>query len=442
MALLRAIGASRRQVLASVIGESIVVGAHRERDRRRRRASACRSACKALLNAVGFDIPGKRRRRARRTRSSSGSLVGHDRHDRCRRSCPARQAARVPPIAAMRDVALERPINRARAGSASAACIAALGVVLLFVGLFGGSRHLARRARRAAACFVGVFVLGPLFARPRRARASVRRSRSSRASPARLARENAARNPKRTVDDRRGGDDRRSSLVGFITIFAASANASIGTAIDQQTQDRLHHQRAAAGFGGRGFSPELAQTDRASSRRSQAVTPVRARRGRDRRQSRRCSPRPTRGRATSCSTSRRRRARSPTSATDGIAVSKRKADEQPLEDRHRAPGDVRRQTGKTTLQVAFIYKKRIVRATTSSRCRTYEKNFARPARHPDLRQAQAGRHRRRKGRDAIEPLLDAVPDRQAEGQRAVQGRPEEAGQPGRSTSSTCCCSSR
>ena len=75
-------------------------------------------------------------------------------------------------------------------------------------------RAVRERRRRGSSIlgailqFIGVFVLGPLFARYAGYGASARRSRGSRASPATLARENAGRNPRRTSITASRADDR------------------------------------------------------------------------------------------------------------------------------------------------------------------------------------------------------------------------------------------
>jgi putative ABC transport system permease protein len=253
MALLRAIGASKRQVLASVIGESVVVGIL---------ASAVGVVAgvglsiglKAVMNAVGFQIPGSGVV-LRPNAIVIGLLVGTI-VTIVSAVVPARQAARVPPIAAMRALALERPINRFRRLGIGG-LILALGILSLFFGLFGSS-GISLVGIGALLMLVGVFVVSPLFAR-QLARIIGRPLTALRGVVGNLARENAARNPRRTATT--GAAVMIAvSLVGFITIFASSANASIGSAIDQQLKtDYIVTLKGGGGPGGGGISPVLAQ---------------------------------------------------------------------------------------------------------------------------------------------------------------------------------------
>jgi putative ABC transport system permease protein len=269
MALLRAIGATQRQVLGSVIGESVVVGAL---------ASAIGVAAgvglsiglKGLMNALGFGIPGNGVV-LRPIAVIVGLLVGSV-VTILSATIPARQAARVPPIAAMRAVALERPINRVRRIGIGGA-ILALGIAMLLMGLFGGS-GLLFVGLGALLALVGVFVLSPLFARALARVIGVPLTRL-RGIVGSLSRENAARNPRRTATT--GAAVMIAvSLVGFITIFAASANASIGSAIDQQL--KTDYIVTVKGNGGNpglsGISPELAKRI-AALPEVQASTPIR-----------------------------------------------------------------------------------------------------------------------------------------------------------------------
>ena len=214
MALLRAIGATQRQVLTSVIGESVVVGLL---------ASALGVVAgiglsiglKGLMNALGFEIPGNGvvlRPNAVIVGLLAGSVVTI-----LSATIPARQAARVPPIAAMRAVALERPINVLRRLLIGGA-ILALGLVTLFLGLFGNS-GIQFVGLGALLMLVGVFVVSPLFARQLARLIGVPLTKL-RGIVGSLSRENAARNPRRTATT--GAAVMIAvSLVGFITIFAS-----------------------------------------------------------------------------------------------------------------------------------------------------------------------------------------------------------------------------
>lgn len=253
MALLRAIGSSTRQVMSTVIGEAVAVGLF---------ASAVglglgivlSAGLKAAFNAFGFDIPGGP---VVVTPSTIvWSFVVGTTITVASAVLPARRAGRVPPVAAMRDVAIEQTTHFGRRAVIGIG-IVALGVTLLLYGLFGdvdgGIRYVGFGA---FAIFIGVFVLGPIIAVP------ISRAIGSplpyvKGVTGILARENALRNPRRTSATAAAlmiG----VALVGFITIFAASANKSIAYAIDQQLKTDFL-VTSGAGFGGIGFSPAVAE---------------------------------------------------------------------------------------------------------------------------------------------------------------------------------------
>ena len=119
---------------------------------------------------------------------------------------PARQAAKVAPIAALRDV-VGRPHRHLEAPGR-------LGTVVT-VGRCGVHRHgpvgaapIARSVSVRSRVFVGVAVLGPVIARPFTTDRSVRRCPGSAGMAGTLARENATRNPRRTCGNGVGADDR------------------------------------------------------------------------------------------------------------------------------------------------------------------------------------------------------------------------------------------
>ncbi|MBK9180377.1 MAG: FtsX-like permease family protein [Acidimicrobiales bacterium] len=252
LALLRALGASRRQVLGSVVLEALVVGL----------VAALLGivlgigvavGLKALLGVIGVDLPSGGIVVSARTVIASivvGLVVTV-----ISAIVPARRASRIPPVAAMRDVAVDTS-SSSRVRVVLGSAVLAMGVAILLVGLFAGSgaSALAGVGVGAAVVFLGVAALGPILATPL-AHLLGWPLAKLRGISGQLARENATRNPKRTAATASAlmiG----VGLVGFITIFAASAQASIGRAIDEQF--RADYVVAARGFGG-GFSPELAQ---------------------------------------------------------------------------------------------------------------------------------------------------------------------------------------
>ena len=142
---------------------------------------------------------------------------------------PARRASKVPPVAALRDVAFDRS-GTSKRRAAIGSTITGLGVAAMAAGLFGGA-GLALVGLGAATVFMGVAVLGPILARPisRVLGAPLPRLRGM---PGTLARENAMRNPKRTSTTAAAlmiG----VALVGFITILAASTQKSVEQSVER-----------------------------------------------------------------------------------------------------------------------------------------------------------------------------------------------------------------
>ena len=228
-ALLRALGASKRQVLASVMIEAVAVGLL---------ASIIgigvgvlvAGGLKALLAAFGLEVPAGGVVLASRTIIVSilvGTLV-----TLISALSPARKAGKVPPVAAMQDV----PIGSTGYGSKQRIFVGAgillLGAVALLGGLFGNaSNKLPPVALGVLLVFFGVSVLGRTVSLPlsRIIGWPLPRTRGVTGG---LARENAMRNPKRTAASASAlmiG----VGLVAFITIFAQSTKASINSAIDQ-----------------------------------------------------------------------------------------------------------------------------------------------------------------------------------------------------------------
>jgi putative ABC transport system permease protein len=251
MALLRAVGASRRQVLAAVLVEALAVGLL---------ASllgmllgiVIAGGLKGILAAFGVDIPAGGIVFSGKTAVTA--LVAGVGVSVASAFFPARRAAKVPPIAALRALAVEGT-GRSRRRTIVGVLVTALGGALLLGGLFGKSGNKAASVGLGATVvFFGVAVLGPVFARPvsRVIGAPLPRLRGMSGT---LARENAMRNPKRTASTAAAlmiG----VGLVGFITIFAASAKTSINASIDKAFTGDFVIDSGTFGFGG--LSPELA----------------------------------------------------------------------------------------------------------------------------------------------------------------------------------------
>lgn len=255
MALLRAIGASRFQVTVSVAAEAFVVGVL---------ASligllagiGLASVLKAALGGFGFEIPAGAS--VVRATTVVVALVVGTVITVLSALVPAWKAARVPPIAAIRDVAVGQTIRVVRRGAVGA-LIFGMGVTGMLVGLFGDLENgIYAVALGALLVFVGATVLGPVFASP-----SVRvigwplpRVRGITGT---LARENAMRNPRRTSATAAAlmiG----VAIVGFFTVFASSAKATINTQVDRAFTAEYVITPGTGGFGGfGGFSPDLAQ---------------------------------------------------------------------------------------------------------------------------------------------------------------------------------------
>ena len=225
--MLRALGASRRQIVASVVLEALVIGLV---------ASALgvlagigfATPLRSLFESVGIDLPSSGTVIQART-VVVGLLVGTL---VTLISCliPAVRSTRVPPVAALREGAvLEGAGGRRRAGGLGA--LLALGgltaIVLGFLGPLGGTAI----GVGAGATFIGVALLSPRLVKPLASLVG-RPLERLRGVSGRIARENAVRNPGRTASTAAAlmiG----LALVSFVAVFAAGIKGSIGDAIDK-----------------------------------------------------------------------------------------------------------------------------------------------------------------------------------------------------------------
>lgn len=163
---------------------------------------------------------------------------------------PARRAARVAPVAAMRDVAVERTQSGIKRGI-TGLVLTGGGAAAIVLGVLGG--QVPPVMLGALAAVLGVATLGPFLARPamRVLGAWLPRTRGMRGL---LARENAMRNPRRTAATAAAlmvG----VSLVGAMTTFAASGKWSVQTSFDNEYRGDLVVDSGGWQYGG--FSADM-----------------------------------------------------------------------------------------------------------------------------------------------------------------------------------------
>lgn len=253
LALLRAIGASAAQIRRTVVLEALLVGVL---------ASVIgigtglltALGLRGLLNAGGFGLP------ADSLVLNTGTIVAAFAVGvgvtLAASVLPARKAARVSPIEAMRDGLTATPGSR-RLRLGVGATTTALGVVLVGVGLTvadGTTATLASLGLGAVLVFLGIANLSPLFSGPvaRVLGAPVARLFGE---PGVLARENATRNPYRTASTA------SALVIGLALVTMASV---VGTSVKETFADKIDQSIAAdfiiseSSFAG--FSPRLAES--------------------------------------------------------------------------------------------------------------------------------------------------------------------------------------
>jgi putative ABC transport system permease protein len=234
-ATLRTIGASRRQILTSVILEALVIGTV---------ASVIglflglglAKGLTALFDAIGFDLPKTGLVFAGRTIAVSllaGILI-----TLIAGLAPAIRATRVAPIAAVREGATLPQSRWARFTPWVGAVVTVIGIALLVYGALADPDSLGVR-ERLVSLGVGVLVLFIGFAMVSRylvkplARALGWPGVKIGGAAGRLARENSMRNPVRTARTAAAlmiG----LALISFVAIFASGLQNSISDAVDQQ----------------------------------------------------------------------------------------------------------------------------------------------------------------------------------------------------------------
>ena len=250
-ALLRALGASRRQVLGSVLAETVAVGLV---------ASvigvagglAIAGLLKGLFDAFGFSLP------------AGGLAVGGSAvvisvavglvATVVSGLLPAVRASRVAPVAALRESAVDRSgASLVRAVVGAVVTAAGVGVVVAAL-VGGGDGGLGLAGLGAVLTMAGVVVVGPVVAKPVSGVIGSPLARL-RGVTGVLARRNAMRNPRRTSGSAAAlmiG----VSVVSLFTVFAASLRASVDDRVTRSVRADL--VIGGGQFGGGGLSPNLA----------------------------------------------------------------------------------------------------------------------------------------------------------------------------------------
>jgi len=247
MAMLRAIGASGRQVKRSVLIEALAVGVVGSAAGLAAGAGVA-SGLRVLMSAFGFTMPnGPMVITAQAMILSFAVGVGITLLSAW---LPARRAAGIAPIAALREVNVDRSATSTKR-AVSGTVMTAGGIAALVAGLHG---TLALVGLGALATFVGVAVLSPVLARP--VAKVFGFPLRARGVAGELASRNAMRNPKRTA--RTAASLMIGvALVGFITVFAASAKTSLAGSLDTEFTG-THIVQSGGWDNSVGLSPELA----------------------------------------------------------------------------------------------------------------------------------------------------------------------------------------
>jgi putative ABC transport system permease protein len=231
-ATLRTLGASRRQVLWSVVIEAFVIGVL---------GSvvglflglALAKLLNALFVAIGIDLPQGSTVFATRTVVVSllvGTIVTLVASIR-----PARRATRVPPIAAVREGSV-LPVSRwAKYGPATSLAVLAIAIAMVSIGALGSGIATGPRllllGLGVLLLFVGVSMNASKVVRPLAAVLGAP-ARTIGGAPGLLARDNATRNPARTASTASAlmiG----LALVTFVAIFGQGIRSSFEDAVNK-----------------------------------------------------------------------------------------------------------------------------------------------------------------------------------------------------------------
>jgi putative ABC transport system permease protein len=251
--MLRTLGASRGQILRSVIGEALAIGVIGS-ILGLAGGLAFAPAINALFETFEIDLPNTGTVLATRTIIVAlcvGILI-----TLISALSPALRATRVTPMAALLEAELPEARGRSRVVSVIGVLLVLLGIALVCIGLFGSIESSGSAASLmgggAAATLFGVAIFSPRLVRPL-ASVAGRPMELLRGLTGKLARENAMRKPGRTAATAAAlmiG----LALVSFVTVFAAGISDSVDNAVDTLFEGDLVIQNQD------GFSPIPANT--------------------------------------------------------------------------------------------------------------------------------------------------------------------------------------
>jgi putative ABC transport system permease protein len=232
LATLRTLGATRRQVLRSVLLEAFLIGLL---------ASivglflglGLAKGLNSLFVSLGIDLP--RAATVFATRTIVVSLLVGVAITVLAALRPAIRATRVPPIAAVREGAVLPPGRFARFGPYVALVTIAAALALMLVGLFVGSLSTTQRlvaiGAGALALFLGVAMLAKTLVRPLAGLLGWPATKLG-GTAGRLARANAMRNPTRTASTASAlmiG----LALVTLVSVLAAGLKSTFSSSVNE-----------------------------------------------------------------------------------------------------------------------------------------------------------------------------------------------------------------
>jgi putative ABC transport system permease protein len=245
VALLRAVGASRRQVLGSILFESFLVGIVG--------SIAGYLVGVTLASGLGSVLADEQVDLAILPISVIAALAVGTGVTMLAAFVPAWRGARIPPVAALLDVAVDtshRSLRRLIVGLLTLA----VGVVSLVAGVAGGG--LAVTGQGMALVFLSFVILGPIAVRPATAILGWPFPRL-RGIVGRLAVQNAARNPRRT------SATASALMIGLgiatlVLVMNSSLRASISEVVDERFRGDFVVE-SGTGFAGGGLPGEVAE---------------------------------------------------------------------------------------------------------------------------------------------------------------------------------------